>query len=469
MRRAPKSIKGRIFLWLFTFTSLLLIAAGLFLYHEVREIVMGAMDRTLHSKVQVITGLLHEEHDSIELELSEVILGEYSIPRSGHYYKVVMDGKLLAASPSLVDGSFDLAAGLLQSTDGRLREKIYESRGPDGEPVRVLQHDLDAFGRTFSVLVAESLSESIGMIHTFRNFLFVVIFSGILGVCLIGLWTARRSLDPLKDFSARIRTITHKTLGERLNAEAETRELTGLASSFNEMLGRLERAFESEKRLVADASHELKTPLSVIRAQCDVTLQKKRRAEEYIAAIETIRSVSETIETMVRDMLSLARLDSGILTSKDFTVVSLNECVQRALAMVHPLAEKRRVRIVSNLEAAVEIAGNRDSLTEAFLNVIENGVKYNRENGLLEVSAARDGAKAVVEIRDTGVGIQDGEVERIFDRFYRADTPRSGECTGLGLSIAKTIIEAHGGEITVKSEPGKGSTFMIALPAGPSW
>ena len=289
MKRVLNSIKSRLFFWLFISTSLLLIAVGLFLYYEVKDIVLGSVDRALHARMQVVTGLLHEEHDTIELELTEVILGEYSIPRSGHYYKVMMDGRLLAASPSLVDSNFNLTEGVLEYHDESLKKYIYTSVGPDGEPIRVLQHDLTAFGATFSVFAAESLSTSIEMMYRFRRFLLIIIPSGILVVSFVGLWLAKRSLIPIEVFSARVRTITHRTLGERIDAEAETRELRGLSDSFNEMLDRLQKVFDSMRRLIGDASHELKTPVSVIRTQCDVVLQKERTSEEYIEAVNTLR------------------------------------------------------------------------------------------------------------------------------------------------------------------------------------
>jgi len=130
-----------------------------------------------------------------------------------------------------------------------------------------------------------------------------------------------------------------------------------------------------------------------------------------------------------------------------------------------PVGDQRGIKITATVEPGLKVSGNRDSLTEAFLNIIENGLKYNREHGLLEVSAVSNGRNAVVTIRDTGVGIKNEDRERIFDRFYRSDTARNEEGTGLGLSISRTIIEAHGGDIAVESELGKGSTFTVVLPA----
>jgi len=375
----------------------------------------------------------------------------------------MMNGKLLSASPSLVDNNFDLSAGTLEYRDKKTKEKVLTAVGPDDEPIRVLQYDLKSFGADFSFFVAESLSGSMEIIHTFRNFLLLVIPSGILVVCLTGLWIARQSLFPIEAFSDRIKKITHKTLNERIDTGKETSELTGLADSFNEMLDRLQRVFDSEKRLIADASHELKTPVSVIKAECDVTLQKERRSEEYIEAIKTIREVAENIDDHIKALLSLARLDSGILSPVDFAAVSLTECIQKTIDITRSLAEKRLISVTETLEDDITVAGNRDSLIEAFLNILENGVKYNRDKGALEVSVNSKGEKTFVSFKDTGAGIKKEDLHRVFDRFYRADSVRSAEGTGLGLSIAKSVIEAHGGEITVESEQSKGSTFTVVL------
>ncbi len=468
MKRALESIKGRIFLLLLGFTSLLLIAVGLFFYYDMKELVFEAVDRTLHSKAQVIAGLLHKQHNTVQLEVAEVILGDYSIPRSGHYYQVMMNDRLLAFSPSLVNPELALSSGASRFRSKVPGETIYTSLGPDGEPIRVLRKDLKAFGNTFDVFVADSLEENIAIIRSFRRFLLIVIPSAILVVCLTGSWIAKRALAPLSIFSRRIDAITHKTLGKRIDTGAESRELKGLALAFNGMLDRLQKVFESEKRLIADASHELKTPLSIIRAQCDITLQRERTKEEYAETIGTIREVSVNVGTLVRDLLSLARLDSGILSPIDFKPLSLNECLEQVIGMVTALAEEMQVRITEDFKEDICVGGDRDSLTEAFLNLAENGIKYNKAGGTLKVSTCREGTKAVISIRDTGPGIRDEEKEAVFDRFYRSDTVRGAEGTGLGLSITRAIIEAHGGKIELESEPGKGCTFIVALPANGS-
>jgi heavy metal sensor kinase len=303
------------------------------------------------------------------------------------------------------------------------------------------------------------------MIDTFKRFLQVTISLSILLLCLTAWWIARISLRPLKEFSSTIETITHKNLNEQIDTETTTNELTTLARSFNALLDRLNHVFESQKRLVADASHELKTPLSVIRTQCDVVLQRARTPEEYMEALQTIKAYSQNMTRLINNLLSLARLDAGLISAPSFTPVSIRECVDQAVEMTKQLADERRVQITTSVDESLFIMGIETGLMEAFLNIIENAVRYNREGGTVTVCAVKQEKQAVITISDTGVGIRDGDRERVFERFYRADSVRNIEGTGLGLSIVKSVISAHGGKIDVRSEPGKGSSFTVVLPS----
>ena len=463
-----RTIKGRLFAWSFSFIVTLLLALGVFLYHEVEQIILESVDQSLHSKEQLITGLLHEEHNNIKFELSEIMLGEYSLPRSGHYYKVLMNGLLLAASPSMVEDGFDLASGSIAISDAEKNQKIYMATGPDREPIRTLHHSFSSYGQSFDIFVAESIRDHVGMIHTYRNFLMIIIPASILIVCLVNRWIITRSLLPLDVFAASISKITHRSLDDRLGVKTEVQELDGLAESFNDMLGRLQRAFESERRLVSDASHELKTPVSVIKAHCDVLLLNDRSKEEYREALVTIQDVSANMGRLINDLLSLARLDAGALSTSTLRDVSLKTCIHNALKLVQPLAEQRAVSVRVSSSNDLLLQGDGDRLTEALLNLIENAVRYNKENGVVDVSYIQKNGAAHVMVSDTGIGIAEEDRNRIFDRFYRSDAVRNSDGTGLGLNIVKLIVEGHHGTIMVDSTVGEGSCFSIILPLSAS-
>lgn len=467
MPRLPRSITGRLVFWFLCCSATLLIAAGAVLDREVKKIVFASVDRTLHSKLQIITGLLHEEHGAVEMELSEIIAGEYVIPRSGHYYRVMEGARILAASPSLVQDDFDFVPARSEAVASFPGESLSSSIGPDDEPVRVLRYRHEAFGTFFDITLAENLREGLGMIATYQGFLLLFIPSGIVILCLTAWWIARVSLEPLAAFSETIARITHKNLTERIDGDNTVQELTALAESFNGMLDRLHTVFESQKRLIADASHELKTPLSVIKTQCDVVLQRDRMAAEYIDALGTVRTVSEGMARLVRDLLSLARIDAGFVAASDFTTLSLNDCLDQAIEMAGQLARARKVDVRWTGATAISVMGSRTGLLEAFLNIIDNGIRYNREGGTVTITTGIAEGNAVVTVTDTGMGIAPGDLPKIFQRFYRASTVRNTEGTGLGLSIAQSVLAAHGGAIRVERESGAGTRCTMLLPLGP--
>lgn len=447
---------------MFLCTTIVLVSVGMFLYDRVGDIVLSSVDRTLHSKLQIITGLLHEEKGRVKLELSEIIAGEYVIPRSGHYYRVTAGNGIVAASPSLAGDDFDFPPPAVPPN--RLGETTFTSTGPDGEPVRVLRYGLAAFDNTFTVTLAESLTDSYRMIRSFKHFLQIAISLSIAALCLIAWWIVRSSLRPLAAFSTTIETITHKNLTERIDTGQTARELSILARSFNALLDRLHHMFVSQRRLLADASHQLKTPLSVMKTQCDVVLQRMRTPEEYAEALQTIQVYTQNMTRLINNLLSLARLDAGLIAAEGPTSVSLRDCIEEAIRLTKPPAEERGVQVISSINDALCVTGSRTGLAEAFLNLIENSIRYNRRGGSVTVNAAKEGNKAVVTITDTGTGIREEDRERIFERFYRAGTAGDSEGTGLGLSIVKSVISAHGGEIKVQSEPGRGSCFTVVLP-----
>ena len=466
MTLLPRSIAGRLLFGQIAGVSAFLLALGLFFYGELRQIVVSSVDRTLHAKAQIFTGLLHEEHGRVELELSEIIAGEYVIPRSGHYYRVMKGGMILAASPSLANEDFAFVPTNGAAAAGTPRERFFTSHGPAGEPVRVLQYHYRAFDDLFEVTLAESLIGGLAMIDTFRQFLLAVLPLGILLLCLMSWWIVRKSLAPLGRFSATIESITHKNLDERIDIRLTVRELAGIARSFNDMLDRLHHVFESQKRLVADASHELKTPLAVIRTQCDVTLQMERSPAEYGEALRTIRTETRNITRLVNDLLSLARLDAGLVAATDFAPVQVLDLADHAVRLTAPLATRQGVRVTVAVDDTLLVRGVRPSLEEALLNLVENAVRYNHAGGEVAITAvSHESGQVVIAVKDSGIGIGAADRERIFERFYRAAAVRSSDGSGLGLSIVKAIIEAHGGRIQVSSEPGMGSTFTLLLPA----
>lgn len=323
-----KSIKGRLFLWFFTFSSFFLIILSIFLYYKIKDIVFSSIDKTLFSKSQIITGLLHEEHGVIELELLEVVSGEYSMARSGHYYKVVMDGKILALSPSLVDYDFNVTSGTVQSSSEVVKDKVFVSTGPNNEPIRILQHDLTFLGKPVSVFVAESLEYSLYMINTFKHLLLIVIPISILIGGIVGLWITRRSLSPLDIFSLEVSQISYKNLDKRIDIKAHVQELRNLAESFNNMMDRLQKAFKAEyenerkkvaietlKRLMVTLSHYLLNANMIIGGEVRHA-QKLKSNKDTLISLESIMEQAKKIDAVIGSLKKITEIKTTDYTTK---------------------------------------------------------------------------------------------------------------------------------------------------------
>jgi heavy metal sensor kinase len=461
-----RSIKGRLLLWMFCSVSIMFIGFGYALHLKLHYVVNDSLDKMLHSNLQLVKGLVHS-HDSvtIECETEEFMKGDYVLPDSGHYYKVFIDGKLKTASYSLVDSSFELTPGLPVDQNAKLKEWVYLSIGPDGEPLRVIRHEYMFMGKLITLVVAEDMTASLQMIDRLANYFLVVMPVIIILIGIISLIIAEVSLRPLQKFSNALEQISHKNLEARIAEKGLAQELRRLAGTFNSLLARLQQAFEAEKNLLGDAAHELKTPLAVIKAECDIALQKTRTADEHAESLASVREVANGMLDQINGLLTLARLDSGMLDASVFQSVSLKSCIADAVRLAESLAKNKNVIISTRLNDEMIVQGDKDTLTEAILNLVENAVKYNHPGGFVAVELNQRDGRAEIAVSDTGIGISEEDRERIFNRFYRSAAARGGaEGTGLGLSIAKAVMQAHGGEISAAAQPSGGSRFVLTLP-----
>jgi signal transduction histidine kinase len=229
------------------------------------------------------------------------------------------------------------------------------------------------------------------------------------------------------------------------------------------MLVRLDYAFTSQKNLFEDLSHELKTPLTILKGEFEVVLKKMRSPEDYAA---TLRSSLEEVNKMtklVENLLMLASFESkNIMPEKK--ILDLGLIVQSVVNNIKALAQTKEIELTFSGKEGVSVIGDEKQLKQLFLNIVDNAVKYTPEKGLVNVSVGSDGKNAVVTVKDTGVGIPKIDLENIFKRFYRVKSVKSSRGFGLGLSIVKSIVDAHKGHIKVESVLQKGTTFTITLP-----
>jgi len=275
---------------------------------------------------------------------------------------------------------------------------------------------------------------------------------------------ASRMVRPITQMSATAELLSEKDLGKRLNINQIDSELAGLAEVLNRLFSRLDASFSRQRQFTADASHELRTPLTVIRSASELALSQPRSPEEYQETIEVSLKAAERMTNLVNGLLALARLDSS---NADFHLqqINLSDLVGESVSLLGAIASEKQISLVSDLHS-VQIFGNPESLSRMIDNLITNAILYNKPGGKVFITLSRSDNKAVLEIKDTGVGISEEHLPFIFERFYRVDKARSrlSGGSGLGLAICKGVIEKHNGTITVQSILGEGTTFQIQLP-----
>jgi heavy metal sensor kinase len=304
---------------------------------------------------------------------------------------------------------------------------------------------------------------------------FLLIMGGLLPVALllagIGGWLlARRALQPVARMTEAAQRIGAEHLTERVAETGTGDELDQLAKTLNQMLSRLDAAFSQIRQFSASASHELQTPLTILKGELEVALRSPRSPEEYRAALHSSLEEVDRIAQLVEGLLLLSRAEAGVL-KMDRQPVDLAQLLEEVHSRLKVLADSHAVALRLGPTEPLSILGDREHLRRLLLNLTDNAIKYTGPGGSVVLSLQGNEKWASVLVADTGIGIPSEEQEKIFRPFYRTDEARSQaeNGTGLGLCIARSIAAAHGGAIQVESTPGTGSTFRVLIPLPLDW
>ena len=315
------------------------------------------------------------------------------------------------------------------------------------------------------VLVAtQSLAMHRNALDELRRALLVSVPAALLLAALGGSLLARRSLAPVTRMTDDASRIEAQRLSDRITITSDD-EIGRLGTVLNALLARLERSFAQQRQLVADSSHELRTPVSVIRSEADVTLSRDRTADEYREALDVIRSESVHLTRLIEDMLLMARADAQQLPlqSVDF---ELCDVVDDAARSMRTLAGAKGVELTAATDGTMPMRGDPELVRRMLVDLLDNGVKFTPPGGRVEIATRKDDGRYIIAVRDSGGGISAEAQPHVFDRFYRADPARTaGAGSGLGLAIAKSIAELHGGDIRLVHSDASGSLFEITVVA----
>ncbi len=459
------SIKARIIVFYSAVLFVTLSALGISLYFSLSKIVYDSIDSSLLSRAKALATLVNNDHNEMEFEFSDEVMWEYNSPKAKSFFQIRRsDGTTLEKSASLKDSELPFSRKGIQ-TD-------FETIFLNGAPARLVnfhapdenENTAKSKGHSLIIQCAEDMRSQINLLNRYRIVLSISILSIMVISASGGFFIAKKALTPVKEISETIDRISESNLSERITVEKIPRELRVLASSFNRTFDTLERAFNRQRQFAADASHELRTPLSVILSQSEIILRKERSSEEYKNALTAIMEATRMMSEIIRKLLTLARLGADKVDLK-IENINLSEIIREPVKLLTPLADRKGISINISAGGQYVIRGDREALLELFVNIIDNAIKYNIPQGRIDISIKKEKAFVVTEIIDTGIGIPEEDLGKVFDRFYRVDKSRSKESggSGLGLSICNEIVKLHEGRMEIKSRLGSGTVVSIYL------
>lgn len=476
-----QTIRGRLTAWYASAVALTLAAFAGILYVERRSASYQELDQRIAFEADVTNGILSEIYGSGGVLLQRGQTQRWELVRPVQAALEPVPGFLIVTSSDTSTFLFSSAdvrtAGYpvleqlrhLAQIDTANHAPRNVQLEPNGPTIRYVVRSAAGGPQFGAVLAGADLAPTeLGIEQLAAPLLLVFPFS-ILAAWLLGAWIARRALVPVDQIITEVEEISDgRSLHRRLPLPMVKDEFGRLAETLNEMMGRLERSFVALRRFTADASHELKTPLTVLRAGVERAVTTPNLPQETLVVLEeTLQEVNRMTE-LVDALLTLARADEGRAPLAR-EPVDLRAVLHELQETGELLAEPGNVRIEVDVPPdPVTLAVDRTRIRQLVLNLLTNAVKYTPAGGRVRLLLQQDAQRVVLSVSDTGIGIAPGDLPHIFDRFYRADIARTrtGERAGagLGLAICRWIAEAHGGTIDVQSRPGRGTTFTVTLP-----
>jgi signal transduction histidine kinase len=335
----------------------------------------------------------------------------------------------------------------------------------NGTPLRLVRRGVTVAGQEFQFAMWRSLEESEEALNDLRFVLLMMIPIFLVASVGGGWFLSRRALRPVDEITEAARRISLQNLSSSLPVPSHKDELRRLCEAWNEMLHRLGVAAGRLRQFTADSSHELRTPVAFIRTTAELALRQNRSDENYREALGKIRDKSSELTYIIESLMELARADAG-QTGLMFAPLDIGELVTEIRCEIEPAIVQKDVALaVRQPSDKLSVMGDRSALRRVLLVLLDNAIKFTPASGRVELRASAASNEVVLEVEDSGIGISDEHLPRIFDRFYQVDGARSGGGVGLGLSMAQWIVQAHRGRIEVSSNLHQGSIFRVILPS----
>jgi heavy metal sensor kinase len=451
-----RSIGFRLTAWYFVSLCIIFLLFGIGSKLAMQRSAFHVVDGELQAELDAVTHFLKTEARGLtaadlEDELSELSQGGVSVAVSDRTGRWVYRSSLFVSNHLAIPKNPDLEHHTVKGARDRIR--IASTRVVSGSTF-------------YTVTAAYSMHEFNQSIEHFESVLLISMPVALFLASLGGYLFSRRALDPVNRIILDAQSISLRNLSARLAVPRTGDELQRLSETINQMLERIERSVQQIHQFTADASHELRAPLTLMRTAAEFSLRRERSREDLAGALSKILRESERMSRLIDSLLLLARTDAGV---DDVHLEPLNLAgpVQEAAEQARVLAQAREIDYEILLPAEpVPVSGDPDALRRVVFILIDNAIKYTPSGGAVSVKLSRRNGDAAVAVEDTGIGIAEKDIARVFDRFWRADKVRSRSegGVGLGLSIAETITRLHRGAIELSSKPGRGSIFTVVLP-----
>ncbi len=460
-------------------SAAVLLCVGILVYLLVRDGLIEQFDQSLIDKARLLASTIELEEGAVDLQFSEFDMHEFKRQDLPGYLQLWYgDGSILYRSPSLKEKNLAQSAGPVESPayywlklpDGRngravgitFAPKVEIFWEPDADDLRKAWKSRTS-GITLVLARGTSLID-----QTLTRLELILLLAGSIAIAVSGvvLWLViRRSLRPLNDLAGEISHLAEDDLSARVKAGGSVAELRPVSERLNDLLGRLEAAFERERSFSADVAHELRTPLAGLRSTMDVILSKQREAPEYREALGDSLQIIIDMHAMVENLLTLARLEAGQLDIQTGDV-AINELVRGTWEPAGGHADARRLKVEWQLGPDAKVSTDKSLLSMALRNIFENAVAYADEGGSISIETLQQQDSVDIRIANTGSRLSQEDAGHAFDRFWRGDAARSAAGThcGLGLSLVRKIVSVLGGNVIIKSSPGGEFEIVLSMP-----
>ena len=435
-----------------------LAATGITGYLIASHRIYASLDSSLTLRAQAVAGALEPlgaDLSQVDIEKNRNELDDLSSPDLLFQVRDT-DGSVLYSSAQPPSGS------LPPPDDTRALVGGFSTKDVRGQETRILYQPLLIDGsRQATIEVGESLSGAEGAVSEIRDVIVVGSLAALLATAVLGYTLSGRALQPVRNVSQVARDIEETAdFTRRLDQSAGEGEVRELVTAFNAMIERVEQTLAHQKSFLADSSHELRRPLSVLQTNVDILSRPNLSQAERERCVEEVRAEAQVMRKLIADLLMLAREESQSIqrVRVDFSAVC-----ERALARIK---QEGAHELTEEIESGVVVLGDGERLDQMVGNLLDNAVQYTPREGRVVLGLHRSNGRAQLEVKDTGPGIKADEIAHVFERFYRGESARANRPagTGLGLAIVRYVAEAHGGTVSVVSEPRDGTKFVVELP-----